>query len=168
MSLTANAEWLQALTYSMLPLRFAPPVVWFFWVLSDTLFTNSWLTPLLVVDNIKTIIVTLFDSWTVWIAALLLSPTDWWITYELFQIPTTEKVAGGVREQNVRDASWTVFTYSAVMTGMYAVFALVMDIFKGPLTTIEAKSIVQLFSAFFGLMTSVSYLYTVNAYAPYL
>lgn len=116
----------------------------------------------------ETIVVTLLQSWGVCLAALLLAPIDWWIQYDFFGITVVDKTTGGPKVKMVRDASWSILTYALVMTGLYSGYAIAADLLVGTFTTFEARAIVQLVTALLGLMTSLSYFFTVQTYAPYL
>ena len=168
MSISAVGSFLQAFTYTTIPLKYIPATVWFWYTFATTLFTNQWTTPLEIVVNIKTIFVTLLQSWSVLLAALLLAPIDWWIQYDFFGITAVSKTTGGAKVQMVRDASWSLLTYALVMSSVYTVYALTSDLLVGTFTTLEAKAIVELVTALLGLMTSVSYFLTVQTYSPYL
>lgn len=168
MSLSAVGSFLQAFTYTTIPLKYLPATVWFWYTFASTLFTNQWTTPLEVVVNMETIVVTLLQSWGVCLAALLLAPIDWWIQYDFFGITVVDKTTGGPKVKMVRDASWSILTYALVMTGLYSGYAIAADLLVGTFTTLEARAIVQLVTALLGLMTSLSYFFTVQTYAPYL
>ena len=85
-------------------------------------------------------------------------PVDFWIDYEtLFWADSLKDGSDPFTVWFIRVASWIVLGYSGLTSISYSINAIINDWNDGPWNEIKTKSLVEVFSALFGLTTAVSY-----------
>lgn len=162
------AAILRGVTYVLMPFKFVPSLYWLFRELFALFNVNGWNSPLDLFFNSYTVITSLWTSIGIWFQMFSYLPVDLFINFETLFLSDTSKVNDLTIQTILRIASWVMVVFFGGQSLFYAGKAIYVDITTGPLTEVMAQTIVKTISAILALAPAVTYLFQVNAYAPYL